>query len=368
MVPIARRVLFAAKVKFLLTVLGVGTVLMLILFLVAIFEGVKEGSTGYIVNSPAEIWICQKNSTNLLRSSSFIYSSKCQEIEKLRNIKNVEGILRIIATAQIESKPITLFIFGFDPNASLSSPITIEGSTNITNGEIILDESFANKYNLSIEDTFSIKNRTFQVAGISTGTNATLAQFSFTTIEDAQQLLGFSSILSFYLVSVKDKTKIEKTLQLLKHKFPDYAVYNKEEFIQNNIDELKTGVLPILGIIALLGFITGITIITLMLYSAVQERREDYALLKAIGMQQKNLIVIVFYQSIIISFLAYSLSLIFYAIFSPYIVTLVPEISMKLTLEFVVLLSICSVVIGLISSFASIHKLSGIYPAEVFRA
>ena len=89
MVPIARRVLFAAKVKFLLTVLGVGTVLMLILFLVAIFEGVKEGSTGYIVNSPAEIWICQKNSTNLLRSSSFIYSSKCQEIEKLRNIKNV---------------------------------------------------------------------------------------------------------------------------------------------------------------------------------------------------------------------------------------------------------------------------------------
>ena len=104
MVPLARRMIKGSKSKTLITILGVGFIIMLILFLVGIFEGVKIGSTGYVVNSTADIWICQKNSTNLLRSSSFMSSSIGQKIYRLADIEKVAGILRVLVTAEINNQ------------------------------------------------------------------------------------------------------------------------------------------------------------------------------------------------------------------------------------------------------------------------
>ena len=201
MVPIARRLLLKQKSKFVITISGIGFSVMLMLFITGIHEGVKNGVTGYVANSPAQIWLCQKNSTNLLRSSSFLNESIIGDIRKVEGVKNADRILRIITTAEIHGKPVTLFLFGYKPNSISGAPNVIEGTSKIENGNIILDRSFALKNRLKLGDTIKIQDSDFRVAGFCTETNAIVAQFSFTTLQDAQSLLGFPNIISFILVS-----------------------------------------------------------------------------------------------------------------------------------------------------------------------
>lgn len=367
MLNLAARMLSKEKNKTILTILSVGVVLMLIMFLAGIYEGVRGGATGYVANSSADLWICQKNSTNLLRSSSFLSSGLIEDISRTNGVNKVEGILRIITTANIQDKAVTLFVFGIAQDAELAKPLVVEGGSDLSKGEIIIDVSFAKRNKLKLNSRITIQNREFLIIGFSTGTNATVAQFSFITLEDSQELLGFENIVSFLLVKSAKENKA-KTLETLAVQYAELAVFEKKAFIGNTIEEMETGVLPILFTIAILGFITGGLIITLVLYSSIVERREDYALMKALGMSQSQITFLVMKQSVLISFLGFGTGLVSFAICSLLLKDLMPEINVRLTGLIISYDFLISVLLGTTGSLVSIKKLSSIYPAEVFRA
>lgn len=368
MVPIARRILLKQKSKLIITVSGIGFSIMLMLFITGIHEGVKAGVTGYVANSPAQIWLCQKNSTNLLRSSSFLNESIIGDVKNIDGVKNVDRILRIITTAQIHDKPVTLFLFGFRSESRLGSPKMIEGSSKIKNGEIILDRSFAFKNRLELGDSIKIQDRDFRVAGFCTETNAIVAQFSFTTLHDAQNLIGFPNIISFVLAEPENNISDLKLMEILKEKFDFLSIYTKKEFIKNNLEEMQTGVLPILWAIGIFAAISGAAVISLMLYGSILEKRDEYALLKAIGTSQSQLLLIVGKQSVFIAIIGYVLGLLLYIIISPVIVKIFPELYVSLTWQAALMVLVASQVIGVLGAIIPINKLYGIYPAEVFRA
>jgi len=369
MVPLAWRMISKEKVRFLITVSGVGCAVMLMLFLVGVYEGVKRDSTSYVVTTPADIWICQKNSTNLLRTSSFLFSSIEDEIRKVKGVNQVAGLLRFIATARINSQSVTLFIFGFDPKSGLGAPLTlIRGRSIINSREIIIDKTFAAKHKLALGDRLHIQGYDFRVVGISRGTNAFVTQFAFTTLEDAQLLIGLPGIISFFLI--RTEASADKTLIIdsLKKQFPSLAVFDKQEFVRNNLEEMETGVLPVLWAIAFFGALVSTAIITLMVYGAILERREDYALLKAIGARQTFLVSLVLKQSLWGALAGFVFGLLLHAVSTPLLMAWVPEISSFLTFKAVGFIFAASLVIGVMGSWLPLHKLSHIYPAEVFRA
>jgi putative ABC transport system permease protein len=369
MIPIARRMIWKEKARFLITVVGVGFSVMLMMFLSGVYEGVKKGATSYVSNSPTEIWICQSNSTNLLRSSSFLNSSLQYEIQRVDGIDEVTAVLRVLATTKINDKLVTLFVFGFDPKSNLGIPMTlVQGTSAIGSGEIILDKAFAAKHNLTPGDTLQIQGKNFRLSGICEGTNAIVAQFAFTTLEDAQRLLGLPDIVSFFLLTTDGKKNREVIMDSLRQRFPMLAVFSKEEFIQNNLEEMATGVLPILGTITLFGVIIGTAVITLMLYGSVLERREEYALLKAIGASQKFLVWLVLRQSLLLATVGFAFGLLLDWIAAPVLIKFVPEITLFFTWRAAATVFVLSLSIGTLGAWAPINKLSRIYPAEVFRA
>jgi len=368
MVPIAKRILIKQKSRFIISVSGIGFSIMLMMFIVGIYEGVKTGATGYVKNSPSEIWLCQKNSSNLLRSTSFLNARIVQQVCSAEGVNKAEGILRLITTAKIRNKSKTVFLFGFEPNSKLSHPKVTQGSANIVDGEIILDESFVNKNNLKLNDSISIQNKIFRIAGICSETNAIVAQFSFTTLPDAQKLLGFPNVVSFILIKANESMDAFKLLQKLKSRFTTLAVFNKDEFIQNNLEEMQTGVLPILWAVGILAAISGAAVISLMLFSSIVEKREEYATLKAIGASSFQLFNIVIRQSILVALVGYCFGLFLYLILSPLIIGIYPEINLLLPWFAAIKLFFNSLVIGIIGAILPLKKLSQIYPAEVFRA
>lgn len=363
------KILWKERTRFLITVAGVGFSAMLILFLFGVYEGVKAGATRYVADSPAKIWICQNNSNNLLRSSSFLKASLNDAIQQTEEVDEVTGILRVLVTATIHDRPFTLFVFGFDPESKLSAPsMLMRGHSDIHSGDIILDKAFARKHRLTMGDSIQIQGKTFRVSGICEGTNTIVAQFAFTTLRDAQKLLGFSDIVSFFLISTTGKIRIEDVILSLKKRFPELAVFTKRVFIQNNLQEMSTGVLQILGTIALFGIIIGAAVITLMLYGSILEKREDYALFKALGANQKYLVSLVLWQSLLLATMGFAFGLLFNISISPLIIRFVPEMTLIFSWQAAVTVFVLCLCVGALGSWMPIHKIRYIYPAEVFRA
>lgn len=369
MVPVAWRMIWKEKARFLITVVGIGFTLLLILFLLGIHEGAKNGATAYILNSPADIWICQNNSNNLLRSSSFLHSSLEREVQQVHGVHSVSGILRLITIAKVKSRSVTIFLIGFDPGSNLGAPSSlVQGTAAIGSGEIILDKALASKHMLSVGDSLQIQGRNFRLSGISEGTNAILAQFAFITLEDAQRLLRLPSLISFCLLTTTSNQDHRGLVESLKRRFPSLAIFSKKVFVENQLEEMEAGVLPVLWTIALFGISSGATVMTLMLYGSVLEKREDYALLKAVGASQNFVVALVLKQSLLGATTGYAFGLMLNFICAPLLTRLVPEVTLLFTWRAAAIVLAASLLIGAIASWAPIHKLARIYPAEVFRA
>lgn len=369
MVPVARRMILRDKGRFTITVGGVAFSVMLMLFLFGVYEGAKRGATAYVTQSPAELWICQNNSNNLLRTSSFFSSRFLTEMGELSGVGDVTGIVRVLVTTSLNERSVTLFLFGFDPSSRLGSPRgLIKGSSHIGPGEIILDRAFVNKHDLELADSLEIQGRNFRLAAVTTGTNAIVAQFAFSTLEDAQGLLGMPGIISFCLLATDGTKDPRAVAEEIRGRFPFLAVFNKDQFVRNNLDEMSSGILPVLGTIALLGLVIGVTLITLMLYGSILERRDEYAVLKAIGISQRALVSVVLKQSVSISTMGFLLGSVLAFTSFPLLLRWVPELSLTFTWSHVGVVTVLSFGIGALGSWAPIHKLVAIYPAEVFRA
>jgi putative ABC transport system permease protein len=367
-VPLARRMALRDRGRFLITAGGVGFAVMLMMFLSGVLEGVKTGFTRYIADCPASIWACESNASNLLRSSSFLEPEDRKELAAFPAIKEVSGLARVFMKAEIRGKQKTLLMLGVDPSSDVGLPRRmIQGTRRLGPRELILDRAFAVKNGLKPGDPLVIKDREFRIAGVSEGTNAVIIQFLFSRLSDAQELLDLGEVVSFFLLTLKDGYDPAAVLGDLKKQFPLMSFFSKEEFIENNKDELKTGVLPIFWTIAILGSIIGAAVIALMLYGSVLERRAEYALLKSIGARQQDLVFLVVRQSILASLAGCIFGLLAACLLAPLLLWLVPELTFALRADDVLLILAASFLVGLAGSWAPIQKLARIYPMEVFR-
>jgi putative ABC transport system permease protein len=368
MIPMARRMVARDRVRFSVSVAGAGFTTLLLLFLLGTYEGVQREANGYVSTRPADVWVCQSNSNNLMRSTSLVGAAVGEEIGRLDGVAGITPLLRTIATARIRDRSVTFFILGIDPDSDASAPVIIAGSGRLQPGEIILDRALAAKHGIRPGDSIQVQDRTFRVAGISSGTNAVLTQFAFATLEDAASLLGLAGVVSFWLVSSGEGESAGALAQTIRDRFPGLNAFTRDEFVRNNLDEMRTGLLPILATLATLGFMTGGAVLTLLLYGGVLERRPDYALLKAIGASHRFLVLVVARQSLLAVMGGLVFGTLAYALAAPLLRRLVPETALAISPTIAATVGLTALLMGLIGSWLAIRKLRWIYPGEVFRA
>jgi putative ABC transport system permease protein len=358
MVPLARRLLFRNRGGFLVTTAGVAATVSLLLFLFAVHAGVKDGSTRYVRTAGVGVWIAQKGSDNILKSSSFLPASLAARVRAIDGVQAASPLLRVLTNAEVRGRTTsTLFLFGFDPATRLGAP---EHAPPLAAGEIVLDDAFARKYDLRITDTITIQQRTFRVKGLSHGTNTLVAQFGFVRFEDAAAILGLRDTASFIVVRTRELAKVRDAL-------PDLAVYGNDEFVRHHEEEMENGVLPVFAAAAIFGAAVGGFIVALMLYSSALERRDDYATLKALGAGQRYLLRLVIAQALLVTLAGCAAGALFTAAITPLLLRLVPAITLRYSPMFALVVP-AALLIGALAAAAPLRVLRRIYPGEVFRA
>ena len=350
-----------------MTTCGMALCIMLMLFLLSIYRGVYVGSINYVTSCNADLWILQRNATNILRTTSFIRNDQRELLKSIPGISSVSPVLIIHGTVGFKERSGTVYLTGFDPRSGNGGPPKIAKGNMITaNDQIILDESFAAKNKIHINDIIRIKDDSLKVVGLSSGTNMFVIQYAFITLAKAHSLLGFANIVSAYLVKVSEGTSLGEVTSRIKAAVSDINVFDRETFIQNNIREMESGILPLLYMIAIIGAIVLTAILSLILSINVLERRKDFAIMKALGSPKGFIPGLIIEQSMILIISGLVVGIIFFFPLIEVLEKISPEVSAVSSPVQVLTVCLGALSIGLISSIVPIRKLKKIYPLEAF--
>lgn len=362
------KLILQQKLRFGLTVSGIALCSVLMLFLLSVYRGVAVGSIAYIRNSDADFWIMQKHATNILRSTSLLLTATGEKLKKFDGIKSISPILFVMASTDTPKGPATLFLTGYNSATGFGGPPKIvDGHSINSENQIILDRSFAAKYRLQIGEWLLINGDSLKVVGLSSGTNMFVIQYAFIDIRKLYSLIEINEIATCFQVRLDAKTDPHHFKKSASEDFPNLAFYPRETFIENNVKEMESGLLPLLFMVAFISAVVLSAIISLILTVSVLERRMDYAIIKIIGCPRGFTQQIIIKQAMIFAISGLTVALILYYPLTKLIELASPEISTVTSLGHVIWVLSGVIIISLCSSITPCFKLNHIYPLDVFK-
>ncbi|HEY6953320.1 MAG TPA: ABC transporter permease, partial [Bacteroidota bacterium] len=167
-----------------LTVGGIALCVVLMLFLLSIYNGVAQGSVEYIRQSKGDLWVLQEYSTNILRGSSLLSTGHGTLLREIPSIKSASPILFLLSSISNQGKTATVYLTGYDLSAGIGKPSHIvQGRSLAGDDEIILDRSFAAKLGFRVGDFVHLKDDSLKVVGLSSGTNMFVIQYAFVSLQ-----------------------------------------------------------------------------------------------------------------------------------------------------------------------------------------
>jgi ABC-type antimicrobial peptide transport system permease subunit len=142
--------------------------------------------------------------------------------------------------------------------------------------------------------------------------------------------------------------------------------YNQARFLQNNIEEMENGFLPLLYVICVLGAIVLTTILSLLLSITMVERRTDFAVMKTLGSPRRFLVIPIIGLVLLLSGAGEGLALAAFFPLTDLLEKLAPEISTKTSLEQIAAITIAVGFMSLLSAAIALRRLRSVYPQESF--
>lgn len=361
------RVLTHQPARLALTVGGMALCVLLMLFLLALYQAVSDGSVEYVRRSNADVWVLQKNATNILRSTSFLSTRNEDDLVDVAGVEVVARVLLQLPTLRAHGKSATVFLVGYNTGSGLGGPPMIaEGKGIERDGDIVLDRSFAARMGVRLGDSVQIQEERLRVVGLSAGTNAFVIQYAFVRLATARAIFGFPAIVTGYLVKASPGVSPVELGRRIQQAMPDAAVFDQQEFLANNIRETENGVLPILYVVALIGTVVLTIILSLLLTINILERRKDFAVMKMLGAGRHFLPAVVLEQAALITLAGCGGAFLLFWPAMRAVEWLFPEIAVVASLRHAALALAIAGAVGAFSALLSIRRVRHIYPMEVF--
>lgn len=299
-ISIARKNLFQEKTRLLISVGGVAFSVMLILILLGLYRGWNEKLTRYVEEVNADVWVLQKGAADMFHSTSLFPNTTAEQIREIRGVEEVSLMVGRQISFMLNNQDAHLIVMGYDTTTGVGGPTEIiEGNNIPRSGEIIIDEVFMNAKDLNLGDTINIHDNQYNIVGISTGGNLVSFQYSFMPINDARQLLQMTDITNYALVKFAPNRNRDTIIEQIERKHQNLDVLTKQEFGENNKQQITESFLPIIYVLVVIGFVVGLAVISLTIYTATIEKSKEYGVLKAIGASNAKLYQIIFEQTAI---------------------------------------------------------------------
>lgn len=368
MIRLAFRNLFQNKIRLVISVGGVALALLLILSLDAIFTGVEQRITVYIDKSGADVFVAQEDVRNMHMASSSLPDSVRRKVKAVPGVAAVTPILYLSNYILMNDERNLAYIIGLPEKAAFGGPWNISSGRSLPGkGEAIIDRTVAEKSNVALGDEVEILGEDFEVVGLSEETSSLVNSVAFISTKDFEELRGSYDTFSFLLVKVEAGESPEVVAARIQAGVREVTAQTRDDFARQERKVVKDMSTDVITIMNLIGFLIGLAVMALTVYTATLARRAEYGVLKALGARNGHLYRAVLAQALLSVAFGFAIGLAITAFIS----AIVPRLGLSMVLEVsrasLLKVGSLSLLIAGMAAILPIQQIAGLDPAMVFR-
>jgi len=368
MLRLAFRNLFQSKVRLAISVGGIALALMLVLTLDAIMTGAEKRLTAYIDNSEADVWVAQSGIRNLHMVSSWIPASVRNEVSEVPGVESVTPLMYLTAPVDTEDEQSLAYVIGLPEDAAMGKPWRVtEGRAVPEPGEAVIDSSVAEHSGIKLGDEAEILGQELEVAGLSEGTATLTNSVAFISMEDFERIQGGGQVVSFVLAKVESGQSPEAVAERIEDDVGGVTAQTRAAFADEERRLVNDMAGDLLAIMNLAGFMTGLAVVALTVYTATLARRSEYGVLKALGAHNVRLYGVVLAQALYSVVLGFVVGLAFTLVLSAVVPALTSNLTLQVSGTSLLKVGAVSLVFAALAAVLPIRQIAGLDPATVFR-
>lgn len=365
-VPIARRNLTGQRARFVMSVGGVGLALLLVLALNAVFAGATRQVTAYIDNSGADAVISQRGVTTMHMSNSALPLTLVDRARRVRGVQSVAPILYrsiVLATPKAEA---TTYLIGYRDGGGPWGEV--EGARKPPPGGVVLDRRIAERLGVGIGARIAVAGRRLRITGLMQGTTSLVSSVSFLDFNTFARAAGADGSASYLLVRARRGVSATALKRALESALPGTTVQTRSQFAEQERRTVSDMSTTFIGGLTLVGFIIGVAVAGLSLYTSTAVRLREYAVLRAIGLGSRALYMIVLRQALAIVGLGLVVGIVLLGGVALLVSAIAPQVGLLMTSGDLLEAAVITFVIGVLASLFPARRLAKVEPATIYRS
>lgn len=290
-------------------------------------------------------------------------------VENLSNIKGIEHITPIISTSIVTSDGYCNIRGTESSDLGFAGVGLVKGKNYVADDEIIIGKLLSENENLSVGDTYTIKDTDFIVTGIFETGDSASDNSVMMNLDPARELSDVKDDEVFMeMIRVKSGYNIDTVKSEVNKTTPDDVIAltdaNELDSVKNLMD-IVDGATILISLLAII--IGGLGVINTMLMS-VFDRVKEIGLLKAIGWSNRRVIGMILGESLVLTLCSFILGSLI-AVIGVLLVSygaagaFTPAFPAKIFIT-AFIVAIC---VGLVGGFYPAYKASKFQPTEALR-
>lgn len=373
MPPLARRNLFHDRVRLAVTLTGIAFAVVLIIMEGGFFVGFSTSTTSLVENSKVDLWVTSRHVPYVELGAPF-NERKLYQVRAIPGVEHADKFInRWTEWKRPDGRRESVQVVGFNENTQFGGPWNIsQGSVADlkTPDGIIVDEFYKEKLGVKqIGDTFEIAGKRARVVGFTNGIRAfTTSPYVFTTFKRAQDYTRVDRDEAIYvLVKVAPGWDLEQVRRNILDRVRDVEVYTTPQFasMTRNYWMFTTGAGIGVLIAAALGLIVGFVVVAQTIYATTMDHLREFGTLKAMGAPNSYVYKVILQQAVISAIIGFVLGCLM----------AIPVVggaqrggaAISVPWPMMVGVFIVTVLMCMGASMVSIHKVTRIDPAMVFK-
>lgn len=293
--------LLRRKIRTLLTILGIGVGVTVIIALGALADGFQAGYGAMMQGSKADLVLSQPDTIDV--SYSAVKEEIGAGLAAMPEVEAVTGMLQ--GLVQTESEPFFI-VFGYPKDSFMLERFTARQGHNLheriprelRGKPILLGSAAAEVMKKGVGDTLRITSTTYRIVGIYETGDIFEDSGALLRLEDAQDLLGKSNQVSLFYIRLTDTSLRARVEERVARKWPDLLLSGTSEFAnQQSMQTILRAFVWVIGGLAIV--IGGVGMLNAQLM-AIFERTREIGVLRATGWKRHQVLGMILGESILV--------------------------------------------------------------------
>lgn len=355
------------KLRFALSVISIALAVTLILFLLGLRAGVFRSAVIYLDHTPGSVAVMPAGvKSTSAGSGQFLPGDTIGAVAARPGVAHVTPVLLTMAIPELHGKKQFIRLVGYDPALGGGPWDLREGREPAADGEVVLDGVLADQHGFRVGDSLTIAGREVKVVGLSNQTASFSGSFVFaerTFVESVVMAPGAANMILVTPAPGTSSAELAARLQSL----PGTNVLLKSEVMEND-KRIVAGIFDqVIFLMVAAAFIVGALVVGLVIYSATNDRRGEYGILKAIGARNAILYRVVASQAAVAASIGVLLGIGFAFAMGGLVMAVKPQFLVAIEPSAIIVTLASGFVMAFAGALVPARAVAGLAPAEVFR-